>query len=289
MVAAALNFAIAWGIHKRHVGAALFGAGVILVGTTVKAASLLANPQTGAVTAAVVLAIPCAAWTWMLVRAAFDLRKDPGRATRDWPWFTFLGVVALFWICTEPYSMPSVSMEKTLLAGDCLLVDTISISLGRDLHRGDIVVFHYPVNPSEVFVKRVVGIPGDRLRLLHKLLFRNGAMVNEPYASHASTYEDTYRDNFPAGPNFPRSGPVMKMLNSSVVNGEVVVPDGQYFVLGDNRDDSLDSRYWGFVSRTEMIGRPFMIYASYEVKDPSNPLAWRWAFNTRWNRLLKLL
>ena len=132
-------------------------------------------------------------------------------------------------------------------------------------------------------------MPGDRLHLLHKQLYRNGAPVNEPYVMHMSTFEDPYRDNFPAVATTPLPQPAVQMLNDSVTAGELVVPPGKYFVLGDNRDDSSDSRYWGFVDSSEIIGRPFLIYASYELTQPASTTEFRSVLNMRWNRVMKWL
>jgi signal peptidase I len=93
-------------------------------------------------------------------------------------------------------------------------------------------------NPVEVFTKRIVGVPGDRLRIVNKQLYRNGAAAAEPYAKHATSYVDAFRDNFPSSTNMPRLAPVATaMLRDNVQAGEVVVPPGKYFVLGDNRDE----------------------------------------------------
>lgn len=121
-------------------------------------------------------------------------------------------------------------------------------------------------------------------------MYRNGLPVQEAYASHKSNYVDSYRDNFPSTPNVVIPARAQEMLKHDVRNGELVVPDGQYFVLGDNRDNSLDSRYWGFISRNDIVGRPVFIYASYD--EGERPAAGRrlpTLLNTRWGRLFKLL
>jgi signal peptidase I len=169
-------------------------------------------------------------------------------------------------VCFPLFVMPSASMEKTLLVGDHLIVDRISTLLGRRPKRGDVIAFRYPPNPREDYVKRIVGIPGDRLRFRDKHLYRNGAELQEPYAQYITSYVDAYRDNFPNGGNraigFPEMERAAEMIEHHVRDGELVVPEGKYFVLGDNRDDSLDSRYWGFIQRSDMIGRPILIYGS---------------------------
>lgn len=165
-------------------------------------------------------------------------------------------------LCFPAFVMPSASMEKTLLLGDRFLVDRISTLLGRPLHRGDVIAFRYPLDPRETYLKRVVGIPGDRLRIRNKALYRNGTEVAEPYAQHVTSYMDVYRDNFPSTPNTPLPYRAQGMLDKHVVNGELVVPEGNYFVMGDNRDDSLDSRYWGFIQPADVIGHALIIYDS---------------------------
>jgi signal peptidase I len=134
------------------------------------------------------------------------------------------------------------------------------------IHRGDIIVFRYPVHPQQHFVKRVVGVPGDHVHLFRGRVFVNGKMLDDSaFAIHKSLQFDSYRDNFPSG-NY-----ISPEVNSSwwvemhnvLHNGEIVVPPGHFFVLGDNRDESLDSRYWGFVPRENVIGRPLFIYWSF--------------------------
>jgi signal peptidase I len=288
MVAAILCFAVAWGIYKHCVGAALFGAGLSLCAFTFTVGKAINDQPAPAIRViALIYSVPCLAWTWMMVRAAIDLRDDPVRAKTDWPWLVGLFLIVAFEICTSPYSLPSASMKPTLLAGDCFLVDTLTISAGSNPKRDDLVVFHYPANSTQVFVKRIAGVAGDRIHLEHKTLFRNGAPLHEVYAVHETDYEDDYRDNFPGKTSSNRPASATGTLENSVVNGEVVVPQGQYFVLGDNRDDSLDSRYWGFVSKTQIVGRPFLVYASFGLKNQQDPLEFRSVLNTRWNRILK--
>jgi signal peptidase I len=155
-------------------------------------------------------------------------------------------------------------MADTLKVGDRILVEKIGARLGREPKFGDIVVLRYPVNRAETFIKRIVGVPGDRLRLVNKQLYRNGAPVAEQYVKHVTSYVDSYRDNFPSiqMPKMPLPPGAVEMLRDHVQAGEVVVPKGKYFVLGDNRDDSSDSRYWGFISKSDVIGRPLLVYLS---------------------------
>lgn len=159
------------------------------------------------------------------------------------------------------YVIRSTSMEGTFYAGDHLLVNKLPFTP----QFGDVVVFRYPVDPDDVFIKRVIGMPGDRIRIEDKQVIRNGRKITEAYAQHVTTYIDSFRDNFPNRPNvtLPETGE--RMLKDSLDQGDIVVPPGMFFVLGDNRDASLDSRFWGFVPRANIIGRPWLIYFSFDA------------------------
>jgi signal peptidase I len=140
--------------------------------------------------------------------------------------------------------------------------------------RGDIIVFRYPVDIRQTFVKRVIGAPGDRIRIVNKQVYVNGVPGSEPYKFHKTDYMAPYRDNFPGEPDVLVDRGALDMLQNHVTNGEVVVPPNSYFAMGDNRDNSLDSRYWGFVPRENIIGKPLVIYWSYDaptsdLQDPS--------------------
>jgi len=154
--------------------------------------------------------------------------------------------------------------------------------------REDLIVFPYPLDPHEDYVKRIVGVSGDRLRIANKILYRNGSPVIESYAIHKTTYVDAYRDNFPSQPNTPLQSPAQDMLTLHVVHDEVVVPAGKYFVMGDNRDDSLDSRYFGFVDAATVLGKPILIYNSIDLPT-SDTLKPQRRGRGRWNRLFRIL
>jgi len=184
-----------------------------------------------------------------------------------------LEVIVLFaFVFVQPWVIPTGAMEPTLLIGDHVL--TLRRNWMGAIHRGDLVAFRYPVDRSQIFVKRVVGVPGDRIRFVHKGLRLNGRPVAEPYAVHSTDYIDLYRDEFPSQTP-PRFLPVYatgdKMFAENVRGGEVVVPPGAYFVLGDNRDSSLDSRYWGFVPVDNVLGRPWLIYGSADPQGRERP------------------
>jgi len=202
------------------------------------------------------------------------------READDWlsgiQWLCSTVVLAVFVITflAQAFQIPSESMENTLLIGDYLLVDKVHYGDAgvwnwlmpySEIHRGDIIVFRYPVHPQQHFVKRVVGLPGDKVHLFRGKVFVNGKAIDDAgFAIHKSQQFDSYSDNFPAG-NYisPEVNSRWWVEMHKVVHqGEITVPAGRFFVLGDNRDESLDSRYWGFVPRENIIGRPFLIYWS---------------------------
>ena len=190
--------------------------------------------------------------------------------------FAMLALIIALFIITfivQAFRIPSGSMENTLLVGDYLLVDKTRFGPGgvwqsvlpyRAIRRGDIIVFRYPVDPTQHFVKRVIGLPGDRIRLSHSRVYINGRVLDEPYVVFKEHFPDEFRDSFPRGNwvNENISVSWATRLHTLVENGELIVPRGQYFVMGDNRDQSLDSRYWGFVPRENIIGRPMLLYFS---------------------------
>jgi len=223
-------------------------------------------------------------------------------------------VIAIFVITfiVQAFQIPSESMENTLLVGDYLLVNKLcygGAGLGdhlmpyQEIKRGDIIVFHYPVDPKQHFVKRVIGLPGDRLRLVRKKVFVDGKPVDEPYVHFLEPANNLYRDDFPRTdipvPNMEWEWH-LQMLKL-VENGQLIIPQGSYFVMGDNRDDSQDSRYWGFVPRENIIGRPLVIYWSVQDWDRGTPSTlsgrlYHLAYAvthffqlTRWDRTLRLV
>ncbi len=223
-------------------------------------------------------------------------------------------VIAIFVITfiVQAFQIPSESMENTLLVGDYLLVNKLCYGghgLGdhllpyQKIGRGDIVVFHYPVDPQQHFVKRVIGIPGDRLRMDKKRVLINGRPLDEPYVRFLEPANNLFRDNFPRTDiaALRLEGDWWLEMKKLVVDGQLIIPEGHYFVLGDNRDNSDDSRYWGFVPRENIIGRPLVIYWSVRDWDrnPSATVEGRlhhlaYAVThifeiTRWNRTLRLV
>jgi len=223
-------------------------------------------------------------------------------------------VIAIFVICfiVQAFKIPSESMEKTLLTGDYLLVDKAHYGHShcrnwlmpyRPIHRQDIIVFRYPVNPHQHFVKRVVAVPGDHLRLVNKHVYVNGIRQDDAYATFNWAWHDRFRDNFPDGGLHGDGISARWFLQAEKLmdDGELVVPEGSYFVLGDNRDDSYDSRYWGFVPQENVVGRPLLIYWSMDRAEsamagglPSDKLSsltlnvTQVLNSLRWHRMLRI-
>jgi signal peptidase I len=221
----------------------------------------------------------------------------------------------------QAFEIPSASMVKTLLIGDHVFVNRVQFSprtswVGplvpySQIHHGDIVVFLSvdPRTPELYIVKRIIGLPGDRIHLRDGVVYRNGQKLDEPYVIHSDQSSDSYnpdrpyRDNFPAVPPGDQSNVIDEwklVMPDHIDNGDIVVPPDSYFGMGDNRDVSLDSRYWGFIPRENVIGRPMFIYWSFETPEDQyqqKGFGQRLAFlghviihffdDTRWKRTLK--
>jgi signal peptidase I len=190
-----------------------------------------------------------------------------------------LAVLVLRSFIVEPFRIPSGSMMPTLLAGDFILVNKFSygvrlpvintkfISIGKP-ERGDVMVFRYPKNPSIDYIKRVVGIPGDKIAYYNKQLFVNGEPATQ---TGLGAYDGV-------GAGVSMAGAQMQSENlagvehnilldpqKGTLEGEFQVPDGRYFVMGDNRDHSNDSRYWGVVPEENLVGKAFMIWMNWDA------------------------
>jgi signal peptidase I len=237
-------------------------------------------------------------------------RSDPARGViAEW---TVTILLLLFGTTTlvQAFVIPTGSMEDNLLIGDHLLVDKLAYAPPGPISkyllpytpvkRGDIIVFKYPVDVRQTFVKRVIGVPGDRIRMVNKRVYLNGKPLNEPYTFHKTSYFDSYRDNFPSEPNTRIDDRALEMLDQHMVGSEIVVPPDCYFAMGDNRDSSLDSRYWGFVPRANIIGKPLIIYWSYDAPTErlvSSGIDWEHLMDlglnffrkTRWKRTFMLI
>jgi signal peptidase I len=214
----------------------------------------------------------------------------------------------------QAFKIPSGSMEPTLLIGDHVFVNKfIFEGTGawyekflpyRDIRRGDIIVFKFPFDDHPHYVKRVIGLPGDRLRIVNGDVYINGEFLREPYVVRNPASRDPYADNFP-----PSNRGVLRFvarrewadqLFDYVQKGELIVPPNHYFAMGDNRDLSADSRYWGFVDRDSIMGRPMVIYWSvratsddYRSRGVSSVLSGmgqtllHLRAQTRWDRMLR--
>jgi len=194
-------------------------------------------------------------------------------------------ILALFGttFIVQAFKIPTPSMENNLLVGDHLLVNKFAFGTPgaaidailplRMIERGDIIVFRYPKDLTKHYVKRAIGLPGDRLRIVDQQVFVNGQPLDEPYKNHISppgTYVDPFRDYFPPEPHPGRRYTGFDedpyWYEDYMIDTEIVVPAGHYFAMGDNRDNSSDSRYWGFVPREDIVGKAFVIYWSYEAE-----------------------
>jgi signal peptidase I len=253
---AGLFFAAAWGIRRGRRWAAVLAAYIMLMPFLAQAVRW--DRQWDLMAVAVLVSVTGAS---LFLRAARRLDSATSPSGQAWPW---IGAIAGLFAATlwlRPMMMPAGSMADTLRTGDFYFAETLTVGLGRTPQRGELIVFRYPADRRRIFTKRVVGIPGDRIRIADKRLYRNGVAVAEPYATHQTEYVDSFRDNFPSLPQFALAAQGTEMLSRNVEGGEVVVPRGHYFVLGDNRDNSLDSRYWGFVPQGDVLARPVIVYA----------------------------
>ncbi len=191
----------------------------------------------------------------------------------------------LFAFVFQNFAIPSGSMENTLLIGDHVLVDRITLSPPtrwapfvhyRPVHRGDVIVFlkPNPETPDLILVKRAIAVAGDRIHLQHGVVYLNGIAQTEPYAlqprdnAEPQNAYDPYRDDFPNVPPAPEeqlTAVWRENLPTHISGGDLVVPPGKVFAMGDNRTESLDSRYWGFVPVENIEGRPTFVYWSFKT------------------------
>lgn len=205
---------------------------------------------------------------------------------RAWPWIVATVLLTLPWFLVRPFEVASMSMENTLMPGDRIFAQVFPL---RPPARGQLVLFKSPAERNYVLVKRVIAIPGDRLRIAKNVVILNGATLDEKYVTHDPNFDDP--ESFPiAGVEFTGCAGGHEMLSQHVVNGEIVVPAGNYFVLGDKREDSLDSRCYGFISSGNVVGKPLLIYDSIERTSgqTSDPLQ-SWRGHRRWARVFQLL
>lgn len=206
----------------------------------------------------------------------------------------------------EPFNIPSGSMIPTLLVGDYLFVAKYSYGFshfsfpfspdwfsgrvfGSVPHRGDVVVFRYPPDPSEDYIKRVIGLPGDHVQVREGQLYINGQLVPREPAGDYVTDEDgihmvlrRYKEDLPGGVGHY----ILKATDQGDMNNtnEYVVPTNELMVLGDNRDNSADSRFWGYVPMENLVGKAEVLFFSINARDPWWEF-WLWPFEIRWGRI----
>lgn len=230
-------------------------------------------------------------------------------------------ILALFGttFIVQAFKIPTPSMENDLLVGDHLLVNKFVFGAPgsvvdrllpfKNVNRGDVIVFKYPKDLTKHYVKRAIGLPGDHLKIVDQQVFINDVPLKEPYAIHTSppgSYADPFRDFFPPKPH---PGRIYRGIDEDpywyedyLDNGEILVPPGHYFAMGDNRDNSADSRYWGFVPRELIVGKALIIYWSYETASDEymrtgiddrvhqfTDLFTNFFSKTRWSRTLKII
>jgi signal peptidase I len=215
-----------------------------------------------------------------------------------WEWVKSLGIALLLFLVIrtfviEAFRIPTGSMETTLLVGDFLLVNkavygaqvpgtAVRLPAFGEPDRGDVVVFTPPHEPDKNYVKRLVGLPGDTLSMRDKVLFVNGLPVAEPYARHGDPM-DVHAPGMRWQLDHLMDPTQRLQYRPSRDNwGPVTVPTGHVFVLGDNRDDSEDSRYWGFVDQTDIKGKPLFVYYSFNPRTLRNA---PWLTEIRWDRI----
>ncbi len=216
-----------------------------------------------------------------------------------WEWAKSISVAILLFLLirtfvVEAFKIPTGSMEHTLLIGDWLLVNkavygaqvpftNARLPAFQDPDHRDVVVFRYPLDESESYVKRLIGLPGDTVAMRGGALYVNGRRQDEPYVRHIQPGSDRYDPQFDWQRGYLAPGTDVAAYRPTRDNwGPIVVPGGEYFVMGDNRDNSLDSRYWGFVEHRLIRGQPLFIYYSYDA-GKLRPLPW--LTEIRWRRL----
>jgi len=235
-------------------------------------------------------------------RRQFADRSRGSISTGRWMWEWFKAIstaIVLFLVVrtfvVEAFKIPTGSMERTLLVGDFLLVNKAIYGAelplsGRRLpafsfpDRWDVVVFLPPHEPNKNYVKRIVGLPGDTLEMRDKVLYVDGEPQVEPFARHLDTFGDAADERMLWQLGYLVDGKRdWRAYHPTRDNwGPLVVPAGRFFALGDNRDNSEDSRYWGFLEEGSIRGRPIFVYYSFE-NDPGRPFSW--LTRIRWARL----
>ncbi|MGA3324502.1 MAG: signal peptidase I [Terriglobia bacterium] len=227
------------------------------------------------------------------------------------------GVLCIRTFVAEATVIPTGSMESTILVGDHVFLNKLlygprlpytSLRMPplKEVHRQDIVAFRYPVNPSVMFVKRVIGVGGDVVKIENKRVYLNGKPLFEPYVQYLALPNQPLRDDFPPSLSLLETFPAYlgldpawaRRMPSFIQNDGLHVPPGYLFAMGDNRDNSLDSRFWGFVPLENVVGEPLFVYWSYDAPNPKDwqadslaerlkfdgSIIWNFLTRTRWSR-----
>lgn len=229
------------------------------------------------------------------------------------------GVFCIRTFIAEATVIPTGSMEQTILIGDHVFLDKLlygprlpytelRVPPLKTVHRGEIIAFRYPRNPSVMYVKRVIGIGGDVVRIVNKKVYLNGQPLKEPYAQFQDSYDFPLRDNFPPSIAEIDTLPAARGLEPGwahdmpgfIQDDGLHVPQGYFFAMGDNRDNSSDGRFWGFVPVENVVGEPLFVYWSYDApsRDWTNEslmarlkfdasIFWNFVHRTRWSRIGK--
>lgn len=231
-----------------------------------------------------VAALALTGFIWLLDIAYLRKVRAPGEAESwvvEYSKSFFPVILAVFMIrsfLVEPFKIPSGSMMPTLLVGDYILVNKFTYGLRVPIlnnafvgmnhpQRGEVMVFRYPQDPSMDYIKRVVGVPGDHIAYRDKHLYINGQLLDtaqqENYEYVAPGLNQIVAKHFKENLNEHRHD-ILLVDEAPAIDMEVVVPPGQYFMMGDNRDNSNDSRYWGFVPENNIVGKAFMIWWNFD-------------------------
>jgi len=254
--------------------------------------------------------------------AAEPKAQPPQRPETVWETLRSLLIVLVGVFCirtfvAEATVIPTGSMEQTILIGDHVFLNkllygprlpytSLRLPLLKEIHRQEIVAFRYPVNPSVMFVKRVIGVGGDVVRIENKKVYLNGKPLFEPYTESQFSTMIPLRDDFPPTPSLLETLPASwgldptwaRQMPAYIHDDGLHVPPGYLFVMGDNRDNSLDSRYWGFVPLENVVGEPMFVYWSYDAPRKEDWVAdklatrlkfdlsivWNFFPRTRWSR-----
>jgi signal peptidase I len=205
---------------------------------------------------------------------------------KAFPWIVAAALTTVPFFFVQTFEIPGASMEGTVLPGDRILAMTFPHQAPQ---RGKMALFLSPQDRDQVLIKRVIAVPGDRIRISRKVVILNGTALEEKYVVHNAGEQDFYPDEFPNETSLEGCAEGHEILSQRVVNGEIVVPAGGYFVLGDNRENSLDSRCWGFVRSGDVVGKPLMIYDSVDqtAEQASGPNQDRLG-HRRWARLFMI-